>query len=86
VNSTPAAFIRWKSAWMSSVVRNTPPATPRFIVCWMSSIVSASNIEGIDISTIATSCWPGGATVSQRKLPSSGTVTSTRTSMPIFCV
>jgi hypothetical protein len=38
------------------------------------------------ISAIATSGWPAGPTVSQRKLPSSATVTSLRTSMPSFLV
>ena len=38
------------------------------------------------MSTMATSGWPGGPTVSQRKLPISGTVTSLRTSKPTFSV
>ena len=40
----------------------------------------------IGISTIPTSSCPGGPTVSQRKLPNSGSVTSERTSMPSFSV
>ena len=38
------------------------------------------------MSTIETSSWPGGETVSHRKLPISGMVTSERISMPIFSV
>ena len=37
---------------------------------------------GMAISTIPISGCPGGPTVSQRKSPISGTVTSTRTSIP----
>ena len=41
---------------------------------------------GIAISTIAMSSWPAGLTVSQRKSPISGMVTSARTSMPSLSV
>jgi hypothetical protein len=41
---------------------------------------------GIAISTIETSFCPGGPIVSQRKFPSSGTVTSVCTSIPTFFV
>ena len=38
------------------------------------------------INTMATSGWPTGPTVNQRKLPISGTVTSERTSKPSLFV
>jgi hypothetical protein len=38
------------------------------------------------IRTMDISGWPEGPTVSQRKLPNSGMVTSERTSMPSFSV
>jgi hypothetical protein len=41
---------------------------------------------GTAISTISTSSWPGGPTVSQRKSPISAIVTSERSSMPTFSV
>ena len=41
---------------------------------------------GIAMRTIAMSGCPAGPTVSQRKSPSSGKVTSERTSMPSFWV
>ena len=54
----------------------------------MSSAVSSSKTgaPGTAISTMAVSPPPGGATVSQRKLPISGMVTSSRTSKPSFSV
>jgi hypothetical protein len=41
---------------------------------------------GMAMSTMAMSGWPAGPTVSQRKFPSSSTVTSLRTSNPTFFV
>ena len=41
---------------------------------------------GMAMSTMATSSWSGGPTVSQRKLPISATVTSSSTSKPTLSV
>ena len=41
---------------------------------------------GIAMSTMAMSSWSRGPTDSHRKLPISGTVTSSRTSKPTFSV
>ena len=72
----------------SSVVRKTVPAKPLAIRSSTCRVVSSSIIggPGIAIRTIATSSWPAGLTVSQRKSPISGRVTSERTSMPSFSV
>ncbi len=43
---------------------------------------SSTGCPGIAMSTSAMSSWSRGATVSQRKLPISGIVTSSRTSKP----
>ena len=47
---------------------------------------SITGCPGMAISTIEKSSCPAGPTVSQRKSPSSGSVTSERTSMPSFSV
>ena len=64
------------------------PAKPLAMSVRTCSAVSASITggPGMAISTIAMSGWPAGPTVSQRKLPISGSVTSERTSMPSFSV
>ena len=65
------------------------PAKPLAVsVADLRRAVSSSNTgaPGIAIRTIATSSWPAGLTVSQRKLPISGIVTSARTSMPSLSV
>ena len=51
------------------------------------ALVSASKTGGPggDMRARAMSGWPTGPTVSQRKPPSSGRVTSSRSSMPSFC-
>jgi hypothetical protein len=41
---------------------------------------------GTAMSVMATSGWPGTPTLSQRKFPISGTVTSSRSSIPSFSV
>src|SRR6201988_2336643 len=89
VNSTPRAFISSYDAWQFSVVRNTVPAKPlavRSITCFcVASSITGS--PGTAMSTIDTSSWPGGPTVSQRKVSSkSGSETSWRTSIPTFSV
>jgi hypothetical protein len=88
VNSTPRPFSSSTEARQSSVVRNTVPAKPLDMRVRTCSAVSASITggPGIAMSTIAMSGWLGGPTVSQRKSPSSGRVTSERTSMPSFVV
>src|SRR5215211_205684 len=87
-NSTPRALSSSYEAWQSSVVRKIVPANPLPIRFRTSSAVSASITggPGIAISTTAMSGWPGGATVSQRKSPSSASVTSDCTSKPTFSV
>ena len=72
----------------SSVVRKTVPAKPFAIRVSTWPLVSSSITggPGIAIRTIETSSWPGGPTVSQRKSPSSGRVTSARTSIPTLSV
>ena len=64
------------------------PANPFDIRSRTSSAVASSitGAPGIAISTIDTSFWPGGPTVSQRKSPISGSVASARTSMPSLSV
>ena len=64
------------------------PAKPLAIRSRTCSAVSASITggPGMAISTIETSGCPAGPTVSQRKSPISGSVTSARTSMPSFSV
>ena len=63
-------------------------AAPLAIRLRTCSAVSASKTggPGMAISTIAKSSCPAGATVSQRKSPISGRVTSLRTSMPSLSV
>ena len=71
-----------------SVVRNTVPAKPLDMSSRTCSAVSPfiTGSPGMAMSTIDMSSCPGGPTVSQRKSPISGSVTSARTSMPTFCV
>jgi hypothetical protein len=77
-----------KEAWQSSVLRKTVPAKPLPMSARTSSAVAASITggPGMAMSTMATSGCPTGPTVSQRKSPSSSTVTSLRTSKPTFFV
>jgi hypothetical protein len=53
---------------------------------WSAVSGSITGGPGMAISTIETSSCPAGPTVSQRKSPISGSVTSARTSMPSFSV
>ena len=64
------------------------PAKPLAISVRTCSAVSASITggPGMAMRTIAMSGCPAGPTVSQRKFPISGMVTSERTSMPSFWV
>src|SRR5208283_1583653 len=84
VNSTPASLRRLYSASTSSVTRNTVPANPFAINerTWSAVSGSITGGPGMAISTTAKSGWLGGLTVSQRKAPSSGIVTSLRISQP----
>ena len=61
-----------------------PLATPLATSVLIASCVSASKTggPGMAMSVIATSGWPGTPTLSQRKFPISGTVTSSRSSSP----
>jgi hypothetical protein len=70
------------------VVRNTVPAKPLATMLRTCSAVSSSMTggPGMAIRVIAMSGCPAGPTVSQRKFPISGRVTSERTSIPTFCV
>src|SRR4051794_9953403 len=84
VNSTPRALSSSYEAWQSSVARNTVPAKPfaTRLRTWSPVAASITGGPGTAISTIETSSWPGGPTVSQRKSPISGSVASERTSKP----
>jgi hypothetical protein len=70
------------------VVRKIVPAAPLAISWRTCSDVSSSNTggPGIAIRQTEKSGWLAGPTVSQRKLPISGSVTSARTSKPSFSV
>jgi hypothetical protein len=72
---------------MSSVEKKSPPLAPLARSFWTCSRVSSSNTggPGMAINVIAT-FWPGIPTLTQRKLPISGTVTSSRSSIPSFWV
>ena len=75
-------------AWQSVTEKKSPPAAPLATIVAIAARVSSSNTggPGTGSSARATSSCPGRPTVSQRKPPISGTVTSARTSMPSFSV
>ena len=68
--------------------KNRPPAAPFATIDRSWSAVSSSNTggPGTGMQRERDLGLAGGATVSQRKLPISGTVTSSRTSIPSFVV
>jgi hypothetical protein len=75
-------------ACTSSVEKKRPLVAPLASNVWIWSRVSSSNTggPGTAMRVMATSGCPGTPTLSQRKLPSSGTVTSSRSSIPSFSV
>jgi hypothetical protein len=87
-NSTPRADSSSYVAWTSSEEKKRPLAAPLAMRATICSRVSSSNTggPGTAMSVTATSGWPGTPTLSQRKLPISGTVTSSRSSRPSFSV
>jgi hypothetical protein len=79
-NSTPRAFISSYERRQSSVANTPAPSAPFATIARMCSADSGSSIGGPGTARISSkSGWPGGPTVSQRKV---SIVTSVRASKP----